>query len=432
MASLHRIKRRDFLKGTLLAGLAAGFPALVPSSVLGANAPSRRITLGFIGMGMQAGGYLLGQFMRRDDVQVLAVCDVESKRREACKARVDKQYGDAAASGTSRGCTIYSDFRELLARPDIDAVVIATPDHWHALMVIEACRQGKDVYCEKPLSLTIQEAKLMVEAARRHGRVVQTGSMQRSDARFRLACEMVRSGRIGDVHSVYVNVGATSDPCFLPAEPVFDTLDWNSWLGPAPLRPYNAILCPDHTRTYPDWRLYRDYSGGMMTDWGAHHFDIAQWGLGMDESGPVEIVPPDGKDVQYLTYRYSNGVKMYHTGKFKKIGVEFIGARGRVMVNRGYLETAPGDILKEPLRPDEVHLHNSNDHQADWLECIRSRRKPICDVAIGARSATVCHLGNIAYWTKRPVRWDPVKQCITGDEMQSVLMTRSYREPWIL
>ena len=426
------INRRSFIKKSIVSGLAVGFPTIIPSSVLGANAPSNRITLGFIGVGKQANSILIRDFLRKDNTQVLALCDVESKRLNIARKTVEEHYGEMTASGTYNGCATYGDFRELLARKDIDAVVISTPDHWHALITIEACKQGKDVYCEKPLSSTIYEAKMMVEAVKRYKRILQTGSMQRSWHEFQFACEMVRSGRIGDVHTVYVNVAGASGPCYLPAQPVFDTLDWNMWLGPAPWRPYNEILCPDHTKTYPMWRLYRDYAGGMMTDWGAHHFDIAQWGLGMDHTGPVEIIPPDGKDVKYLTYIYKNGIKMYHTGVFAKVGIEFIGTTGRVMVNRKYLETDPPDIMKNPIRPDEVQLYRSTNHKDNWLECIRTRRKPICDVSIGAGSAIVCHLGNIAYWTKRPFKWDPEKEMIIGDKVQSDLMSYSYREPWIL
>lgn len=394
--------------------------------------PSERLALGFIGMGKQMRSHLRAM-LGRPDVQVVALCDVERIRLEKAQQQVNDFYAERNDRGTYKGCDTYHDFRELLARSDIDAVMIATPDHWHAIPAIEAMKRGKDVYCEKPLTLTINEGKAMVAAARHYGRVFQTGSQQRSEAGFRIACELVRNGRIGKVHTVHVNVGGPPIECNLPAEPVPEGLDWDFWLGPAPWRPYNSDIAPG--LDYPGWpnfRAYRDYSGGPMTDWGAHHFDIAQWGLGMDESGPVEIYPPDGKEFQRLTYKYANGVVMYHGGGAAKAGVEFIGTEGRVMVNRGYLETDPPGLLHEPITPNEIHLYESPGHHEDWLNCIKTRSRPICDVAIGYRSVTVCHLGNIAYWLKRPLRWDPVKEDFVGDPEASRLMQRAMRSPWTL
>ena len=432
------LSRRGFLKGAAAAaGALSAAPFIVPASARGADgfsAPSDRITLGFIGMGCQNNG-LLNNFIRQSDTQVVAVCDVETKRLNAARERVERHYADQREEGAWDGCEMYTDFRALLAREDIDAVVIATPDHWHAIQAVQACRAGKDVYCEKPLSLTVREGRMMVEAARRYKRVFQTGSMQRSDQRFRLGCELVRSGRIGEVKEVFVNVGGPAELlCLLPEEPVIPTLDWDGWIGPAPMRPYNAILCPDHTNSFPNWRRYFDFSGGGMTDWGAHHFDIAQWGLGMDATGPVEITPPDGGDVQRLTYRYANGVYMYHGGARGQAGVEFVGTEGRVLVNRGYLETEPGDLARQPIGPDDVRLYNSNNHYRDFLDCVQTRAKPICDVEIGHRSATVCHLGNIAYWTGRGLRWDPAKEELIGDGAVELArwLERPNRSPWAL
>ncbi|HUT24639.1 MAG TPA: Gfo/Idh/MocA family oxidoreductase [Sumerlaeia bacterium] len=428
------MNRRQFLRAAGGAVAAAGIPAIVPSSALGLNgriAPSNRITLGFIGMGAQNTGHW-GACLHAEDAQALACCDVDGLRRDYFQKSANDYYASESPSGRTKGCGAYGDFRDLLAREDIDAVVIATPDHWHAIAAIMACEAGKDVYCEKPLSLTIREARAMVEAARRNGRVFQTGSQQRSSANFRFACEMVRSGRIGKMHTVHVNVGGPSGPCDLPPQTPPKTLDWDMWLGPAPWRPFHTVLCPAFPSGFPPWRRYRDYSGGGMTDWGAHHFDIAQWGLGMDESGPVEIIPPDGKDVERLTYRYANGVVMYHGGAAGPAGVEFIGTEGRVLVNRGYLETDPADIMKEPTSPDEVNLYRSPGHHQDWFDCIRTRRRPICDVEIGCRSATVCHLGNIAYWTKQPFRWDPEKEEIIDNPAASRWLSRPMREPWVL
>jgi predicted dehydrogenase len=431
------ITRRDFIRS---AAVAAALPTIVSAPVLGdekKTAASERLTLGFIGVGKQNGGHLR-YFLGQKDVQVLAVCDVDTTRREHAKEIVEKRYSAPQKNGQYKGCAAYNDFRELLARKDIDAVVIATPDHWHAIPVLEACRAGKDIYCEKPLSLTIHEAKAMIDAVRKYKRVFQTGSQQRSSSEFRLACELVRSGRIGKVHTVYVNVGGPSRWCDLPEEKLEPGLDWDRWLGPAPQRPYNSILSPrgvhDH---FPDWRNYREYSGGMMTDWGAHHLDIAQWGLGMDDSGPMEIIPPDDPKAQRgVRYVYGNGVVVIHGSEYepgKKVnGVAFIGSEGKIFVNRGYKASDPEDIIREPLGDQDVHLYKSPGHQRDWLNCVRARKQPICDVEIGARSVTVCHLGNLAYWNHRKLRWDPKEWRFVNDQEANKWLDRERREPWQL
>ncbi len=392
-------------------------------------APGERITLGFIGMGTMNRGHL-GHFLGQKDVQVVAVCDVDTTRREHARQTVEKRYAGSNKSGSYKGCAAYKDFRELLKRTDIDAVVIATPDHWHAIGAIEACKAKKDVYCEKPLSLTIREAKVMMEAARKYERVFQTGSQQRSDREFRQACELVRNGRIGKIKQVIVDVGGPSKPCDLPQEKMEPGLDWDLWLGPAPKRGYNSVLSPRGVhKHFPNWRLYREYSGGMMTDWGAHHFDIAQWGLGMDDSGPVEIIPPDNaKAEKGVRYRYANGVEVIHGTSG---GVKFIGTEGTILVNRGRISWE-GPWLKEPMDERSVRLYRSPGHQRDWLNCIRSRKKPIADVEIGARSVTVCHLGNLAYWNHRKLRWDPKKWEFVGDEKANEWLDRERRSPWQL
>jgi predicted dehydrogenase len=419
-----QVSRRDFVKGA--SAVAVSAPYFLTSSALGAEGrppASERITMGFIGVGGM-GGANLGSFLGFGEVQVLAVCDVDPKSREEKQRGVEERYADAKAGGTYRGCDAYNDFRELAARDDLDAVCVATPDHWHALAAVEALRNGKDVYCEKPLSLTIHEARAMANAVRRYGRVFQTGSQQRSESNFRFACEMVQSGRIGKVETVHVSVGGPSGDCYLPPEPVPDGLDWDRWLGPAPYRPFNSGLHPFN------WRGYRDYSGGGMTDWGAHHFDIAQWGLGMDHSGPVEVTPPDGKEVKMLTYKYANGVTLYHGGGAN--GVLFTGTDGKVEVNRGYLQTWPAELQEQPTGSGEVHLYDSRNHRGNFLECIRTRRKPVCDVEIGCRSVTVCHLGNLAYWLNRPLKWDPVKEEFLGDAEANRWLERAYRGEWRL
>lgn len=355
----------------------------------------------------------LGYFLGDKETEVVAVCDVDTTRREHSKTTVEKRYAEKTKSGDFKGCASYVDFRELIGRKDIDAVVIATPDHWHTIPALEAIKSGKDVYCEKPLTLTIHEAKLLVDAVRKYDRVFQVGSQQRSGSEFRLACELVRSGRIGKLKEVYANIGGPSKPCDLPEETMEPGLDWDRWLGPAPKRPYNSVLAPRGMHNhFPNWRLYQEYSGGMMTDWGAHHFDIAQWGIGADHSGPLEIIPPanpaSGKGVRFI---YDKGIQLIHGEEYapgKKVdGVVFVGTEGIIQVNRGKKSSDPESIIKTPESEITEKLYKSPGHQKDWVQCIRSRKRPICDVEIGARSVTVCHLGNIAYWTGQKILWDP-------------------------
>ena len=423
------IRRRDFVKR---AAAVVAAPMIVPGSAFGdekKTPPSERITVGFIGTGKMANDYHLSTLLKYADVRALAVCDVDTTRRRHAKKRVEDAYGN---DKTYRGCDEYNDFRNVLDRKDVDAVLIATPDHWHAIPIIEACKAGKDVYCEKPLTLTIREAKTVIDAVRKHERVLQTGSQQRSGVfgQFPLAVELVRSGRIGKVKRVQVGVGGPSRWCDLPEEPIETGLDWNLWLGQAPMRPYNSILSPRGVhKHFPDWRAYREYSGGGMTDMGAHHFDIAQWALEMDDSGPVEIIPPeDPKAERGVKYIYANGVEMIHGGPG---GCVFEGTEGTLHVNRRHLSSQPESIAKEPLGSDDVHVYRSPGHHRNWLDCIRSRTRPIADVEIGARTVTVCHLGNLAYWHRRKLRWDP-QAWQFRDAADNELMDYQRRDPWQL
>ena len=432
----NKINRRRFLKRSFGAALGiTAFPWIVPLSVWSAsegNLPNDRIALGFIGVGKQ-GHWLLRGFLNAPGTQVLAVCDADALKLKRARETTEKYYADGHPSGKYKGCSAYKDFRELLARKDIDAVVISTPDHWHAIQTIQAARMGMDIFCEKPLSLTIAEARAMANEAGRYKRVFQTGSMQRSDNKFRLACELVQNGYIGEVKSVRVSIRSGFIPhpeiCDLSAENIPHELDWDLWLGPAPQRPFNAILAPPISfDSFPAWRNYRDYSGGGMTDWGAHHFDIAQWGLDMDHSGPVEIFPADGKNHEWLTYEYSNGTVM--TTDFVSNRILFTGTEGKVEVNREYLHTWPEHLASQIIGPQEKHLYESKNHLQNWLECIRTRRKPICDAEIGCRSVTVCHLGNIATELKRPLKWNPEKELFVDDAEANRLLWRPKRSPW--
>ncbi len=420
--------RRDFLKTSTAFGIGAPLVFAAPAHGFKAN---QRINLGFIGLGRQSMGHL-GRFLRERDVQVVAVCDVESTRREHNRQRVDDAYAEQRKKGTYKGCVSYVDFRELLARDDIDAVVIGTPDHWHAIPAIGAARAGKDIYCEKPLSLTIAEGRAMVTAARKHKVVFQTGSQQRSEfaGRFRKAVELVRNGHIGEVKTIRIGVGGPAVPCDLPTEDVPDGTDWNLWLGPSPKRGYNEILCPKGIhKHFPQWRRYREFAGGGLADMGAHHFDIAQWALGMDDSGPVKIEPPEGTAHSGLKYTYANGVEMFHGGPN---GCTFEGTKGTIYVDRPKIVSKPEDIVQHETGPDEFHVYASTDHRRNWLDCIRSRELPICDVEIGHRSSTVCELGNIGYELRRPLRWDPKNERFVDDDEANSKISRQLREPWTL
>ena len=408
----QRLTRRDFMRTTTLAG-AAGL--LVPTILSprafarGRRSASDQITLGVIGVGIR-GRNLLNGFLGDDDVRVLAVSDVDTTRREHRKSMIDEKYENT-------DCATYADYHELLARDDIDAIIIATPDHWHAIQIIDACNAGKDIYCEKPLTLTIHEAHTVIKAVRKHDRVFQTGSQQRTEygGKFRKACEYIRNGRIGDVLTVHVGVGDASIWCDLPAEDMEPGLNWDRWLGPAPQRAYNSILSPrgvhDH---YPRWRAYREYSGGYFTDMGAHHYDIAQWGLGRDTSGPVRVIPPeDPQSMRGATLVYDDGVRLVHGGPS---GTTFIGTKGVLHVDRGRLVSVPENILEEPIGDDDEHLPAPPNHRRDWIDCMRSRSRPVCDVEVGARTITTCHLTNLAYWHRQELQWDPAEWRFVGNE----------------
>ncbi len=426
------INRRQFLKqaaGTSAA--AVGFPYLVASSAMGnagTVAPSNRIVMGAIGVGGQGtrhvgGGIWVqgGGFLSKPVVQFVAICDVNANHRNRGVGIVNKHYGN-------KDCASYNDFRELTARSDIDAVLVATPDHWHVLTSIAAVKAGMDVYCEKPMSLTIRQAREMSDTVKRYGRIFQTGTQQRSWREFRVACELVRNGYIGDIKSMTVNVGGPPAwSCNAPGEPEPEWLDWNMWLGPAPWRTYTSKIAPG------GWMGYRDYSGGEMTNWGAHMFDTAQWAMGMDESGPVEIIPPDGKDYKVLTYKYANGTIMTRGPISKNVpGVLFTGTEGMIEVSRDHLIAKPENLLRQQIGPDEIHLYESINHPDNFLECIKTRKRPASDAEVGCRSITVCHLGNIAYWLKRPLKWNPEKEQFINDPEADKMRARALRAPWRL
>jgi predicted dehydrogenase len=427
------ISRRRFQQTAAATSIA--MPTIVPSTVFGTQTkapPSERITVGYIGCGRMANDYHLPELLKLGDVQAVAVCEVDRTRREHARNRVEKAYSENTKT-PYKGCAAYVDFRELVGRKDIDAVCIATPENWHAIQAIEAMKSDKDVYCEKPLTLTLAEAKRCIDVARKYKRIVQVGSQQRSGVfgPFREAAEFIRSGRLGKIVTVTVGVGGPSRWCDLPGEEMEPGLDWDLWLGPAPLRPYNSILSPRGVhKHFPAWRQYREYAGGGHADMGAHHYDIAQWCLGMDESDPVEIIPPMTPNADHgVTYRYKNGVTMVHGGQS---GCTFTGTKGTLRIDRDHLSSDPEAIVKKPTGPKEVHLAQSLGHHRNWVDCIRSRKRPLADVEIGARSVAICILGNLAYWNNRRLRWDPVKWEFVDDAEANRWLDRERRDPWTL
>ncbi|BCX46760.1 oxidoreductase [Haloferula helveola] len=421
MSSHFSSSRRQFLTG-------AAATAIFGPSILRAAEANSRLNVAFIGYGKRAYG-VMGQALRQADLQIVAVCDVEGTRRAKAKEVVEKKYAEDTKSGKYSGCTAYVDYRELLEKEDLDAVVIMTPDHMHVHPALAAVEKGLDIYCEKPLTQNIAEGRLLADAVKRNKIIFQTGSQQRSEFgnRFRTAVEMIWAGRIGKIKTIRIGVGESPKPCDLPAEEKPDNVDWDLWLGPAPMRPYNEILCPKGLHNhFPAFRHYEEYAGGKLADMGAHHFDIAQWALGMDGSGPVRVEPPAEGD-SGLKFIYENGVEMFHGGKSD---CTFEGTEGTIWVGRGELKSDSPDILKQPLADGDRRVQPSNNHLRNWIDAVKSRKDPICTVETGHRTATVCHLANIGYKLRRPLKWDPVKERFADDDEANALTTRKARKGW--
>lgn len=425
------VSRRTFLRSASLAtGAAAVAPSIVPASVLGRGgsvAPSDRIALGFIGQGGR--GRAIAPGFLGAGSQAVAVCDVWSDRAEQARQRL----------GAAHAC---ADFRELLARTDIDAVVIATPEHWHVPIAIAAARAGKDMYCEKSLGTTVAEGRVLCETIRRYGRIFQFGTQQRSERNFRRACELVRNGRIGELHTIMMVVPGGGTRPLLPAAPPPKTLDFDMWLGPSPAIPYVGQALDDR------WAGMPDYAMGFLCTWGVHHADIAQWGHGTELTGPVEI---EGKgdylDVEYCHIAnqwraectFADGVKLVHHSaeqapaplRGASEGVLFEGTEGSVHVRRGnVLETKPASLKTSVIQPHEIHLYESRNHADDFLSCVRTRREPVSPVEVAQRSTTISLLCDIAMRLQRKVKWDPVGETFPGDGEANRLLARAMREPW--
>jgi predicted dehydrogenase len=436
MKKNHFLTRRDFLHGAAAIGAAVSFPSIVPSTVFGANAPSNRITMGMIGMGGQMGGHLNGMLSRRD-VQVVAVCDVDRSKRESAKNSVERSYAQNIASGTYKGCDAYNEYENICSRPDIDSVFICTPDHWHVPICLAAMKSGKDVFCQKPLTLTIHEGQLLRNASKQYGTIFQVGSQQRSERAFRTAAEIVRNGWIGKVKTCYAQLGQFSQPQVLAEEPIPDGFDYDRWIGPTPWYPYNRQRVLGNFGG--GWRCFWEYGARKNGDWGAHHFDIIQWALGMDNSGPVKFIPKGWEGTQYQTHIYADGVTVLRDCPIQNPVnrgnnmIQFIGEEGQVFVSRnGMLDTIPTELATRPFGPNDIRLYNSNNHDGNWIDCIHSRQETICPAEVGHRTATACHLNSIAERLGRPIQWDPVEEKILNDPEAARWVDRPRRAPYVL
>jgi len=409
------LSRRGFLQGTA-AVMAA--PFILPARARGANS---RVNVGIIGVGRRA-----GQLTELpEDAPIVAIADVHRGRLEEWTKPRER-----------RDWRTFQDYREMLAQSDIDAVIIATPDHWHALNAIHAMEAGKDVYCEKPMTLTVREGRLMADCAKEHGRICQTGSQQRSMTPNQEGARLVQEGAIGTVETVHTDNFPSPWECDLPAQETPEGLDWDMWCGPTEPRPYHLDLYLPRAegRRYPDgrpygWISYRPYSGGEMTGWGTHGLDVIQWALGMDDSGPVEVWPEDEGLTAPVTFRYANGVTVHCDGEGPAGGGLFVGDEGRIRIDRGqYQLRQQGGRSHDTGRSSE----NTQGHLAHWIDCIRSRERPNTDVEVGHRTTTMCHLGNIARWTGRRLQWDPAAERFVDDADANTHLTRAMRAPWAL
>jgi predicted dehydrogenase len=438
--------RRAFLRQGATAAAAAAFPTIVPSTIFGATAPSKRINVAIIGTGNQ--GLLdLQSFIKHEDARIVAVCDVnrasygyktpdQFRGREPARQFVDKFYGQATRSGNYRGCDAYADFREVLARPDVDAVVVVVPDHWHAVIAVLAARAGKDVYGEKPMSLCVPQGRAMVNAIRKHRRVFQCGAGLRSVTANRHVCELVRNGYIGELKRITATVPVNNAQCppgaWKPDKPP-EGFDYNMWLGPAPWAPYHRDRC------FYRFRFILEYAGGQTTNFGAHSLDLAMWGAGLDGQGPVEIedlggvFPTDGLFTAPLKVhfraRFENGVELICRNDRLDHETTFEGTKGTLSCGNK-IGANPASLLSAEIKPGEIHLTRSNNHAGNFLDCIRLRRDTVSPVEAGHSSANLCHLGNLAMLLKRKLRWDWRREQFVDDDEANRMLVRPMRAPW--
>lgn len=470
--------RRRFLQRTSGAAGVVTAVALAPVGLLGAAEtppPSERITVGLIGIGAMGRGHLR-RLAGDPGVQLVAVCDPDRARRDNARDTVEQMYAAAKASGAYKGCAASSDFREILARSDVDAVLIASPDHWHALQSIEAARAGKDVYCEKPISVTIEEGRRVVETVRRYGRVFQTGTQYRSAPTIRAVCQFVRAGGLGKVNRVFTQLhtlagwlgsarckpyrevlnpevtGKSYTPLdfALPEEPVPDGLDWDLWVGPAPWRPFNRLYHENPSPGVVPWAFCDAFGVTSSTWFLSHAADVIQYALGVEEGGPTEIIHPASGEFPTLTMRYADGTLLHFIQDWSQVqtlypgvvpadarlagmfGGVFVGERGWMtsLTGGGPIEAGPASLLEElKLKSREVNI-GANDHHANWLKCLRTRETPYCPEELGHRTSSIGILTNIAYWTGHSLKWDPAKETFGNSDAANRLRSRSARAPW--
>lgn len=430
MNKKNQLSRRQFIGQSAL-----GYLGLTMLPKFGCKSPNDTINIGFIGLGQQA-MFLLNSFINMEGVRVIAGSDVYSIKRDRFEQRVNKHYSE---KGITNKVVLYEHYEDLLANKDVDAVIIATPDHWHALNAIHACQAGKDIYLEKPLTFTIKEGIKLVKAVNKNNRILGVGSQQRSDPNFQYAIQLVHDGKIGELEKVSAFVGSHPTPYDLPEEPVPQSLNWDLWIGPAPYIHYNHQLNPlisldppQNEEYWAKWRYFKETGGGLITDWGAHMFDIAQWGMKTDRSGPVKVIPAGYEDTENLTFGYESGLKMVHeqfNGDIK--GVKFWGADGWIEVARGhFLSSNPG--FESPLGKEKGPYETKVSHQADFINALRERRQPIVPVEVGHRTCTTCTLGNIAHELKRPLKWDPANENFVNDPEAEKLLHRPYEHGYKL
>jgi predicted dehydrogenase len=455
MKKIGKVSRRSFLKTSVGVAAVAGFPTILPSSVFGQMAPSNRINVGAIGVGRISRVHDLPGIWQYDDARIMAVCDLDSNRVESGKALINDVYAKKTGKPYD-GVRVYHNYHDLLADKDIDAVVISTPDHQHAITACAAVRAGKDVYLQKPASLTIAEGRYLSSAVQASGRILQVGSQQRSTVQFRYAAELVRNGRIGDLK--HVEIGLPGDPSGPDAAPmpVPKNLNYDAWLGSTPEVYYTEIrVHPQSGFDRPGWLRCEQFGAGMITGWGAHHVDSAHWGMNTEYTGPVEIwgtaeFPTHGLwDVhgKFLTHAiYANGVTMDISGDFPN-GIKFYGTKGWIFVSRGNETVTASDpaaklkdatalassdpkIIQSEIGPDEIHLYVSKEQHRNWLDCIRSRQQPISPVEMGHRACSTCLLHHIAMKAKRRLHWDPQKEQFKEDAAANTLLSRPQRAPY--
>ena len=442
MSHTSLLSRRSFLQQTgVAASTLFAAPTIIPCTALAA--PGRagandRIGIGMIGTGRRT-HQLLGPLRSTPsfpgEVQVVAVSDLWPKKCHEWIAAFEEKVLKPKQAEADRPQFIDEDYRQLLDRSDVDAVIITTNDHWHALPAIHACQAGKDVYSEKPLSLTVAEGRAMVQATRKYKRVFQVGTQQRSYQRNRQACELIRNGRLGKIKEVHVTNYWSAKPAAaheLKNEPVPDGLDWDRWCGQTELVPFSFGRYLTYEK--PGWQSIREYSGGLMTNWGAHGLDMVQWALGTDDTGPMEFDVPGVGENQPVTFRYANGivVKMHPDAKELIGGGHFIGETGELFMNRGKFNTLPIAISKEEIGENDLRLYSSDNHLQNWIDCIKSRKLPVADVEIGHRTATICHICGIVRQLGRKLHWDPVKEIFPGDDEANALLSRPQRKPYQL